>query len=426
MTLIKEAIVLAGGKGTRLQSVVSDIPKPMAPVAGVPFLEHLLNRLVAYGISHTVLSVGYKSHLIEDYFKSDWKGMSITYAKEESPLGTGGGIALALKFCKTDDVLIFNGDTYFNLDLYKFSRSHIETNSSFTMALKLMDHPDRYGTVEVEGKHVKQFLEKKEGKTQGLINTGVYALNRLKFSKLSFNEVFSFEKEFLEPFVKIWDFNAFVSDAYFIDIGIPDDYFKARARFALPNCDNTWTLFLDRDGVINVRKVDDYIKTPDEFEFLPGVTEALKIAATIFARIVIVTNQQGIGKSLMSENDLEVIHAKMLAEIEESGGRIDAVYFCSALASENNPCRKPAPGMGYQAKRDFPEIDFEKSLMIGDSMSDLEFAQNLEMASAYITAHPYKNELNLTEVQAINLLQLVSYLQEQVKSGFTSAERRLT
>lgn len=159
------------------------------------------------------------------------------------------------------------------------------------------------------------------------------------------------------------------------------------------NINKSWTLFLDRDGVINKRLIDDYVKSWDEFEFLPGVKEAMKIFAGIFGRIIIVSNQQGVGKGLMSDEDVDKIHLLMKLEIESSGGRIDNMYFCPGL-SENNPlCRKPNPGMAIQAKEDHPEIIFTKSIMAGDSFSDMEFGKNLEMLTVFLTEKPEMNSV---------------------------------
>lgn len=145
--------------------------------------------------------------------------------------------------------------------------------------------------------------------------------------------------------------------------------------------DKNWCLFLDRDGVINKRIFGGYIKKWEEFEFLPDVKQALKIFSDYFKYIFIVTNQQGIGKSLMTSDKLEEIHAKMISEINESGGRITQIYFCPDLKSKPENCRKPSPYMAEKAKQDFPEIDFNKSIFIGDSKSDIQFAKNTGMYS---------------------------------------------
>ena len=148
--------------------------------------------------------------------------------------------------------------------------------------------------------------------------------------------------------------------------------------------DQSWTLFLDRDGVINVRLIDDYVKNTGEFEFMPGVLEAFRIFAQKFGRIIIVTNQQGVGKGLMTMKDVETVHDYMLKEIENQKGRVDKIYVCPQLKSDPDNYRKPSPRMAYMAQHDFPEIDFGKSVMIGDSNSDIEFGKNAGMHTILI------------------------------------------
>jgi D-glycero-D-manno-heptose 1,7-bisphosphate phosphatase len=150
------------------------------------------------------------------------------------------------------------------------------------------------------------------------------------------------------------------------------------------NPDKSWTLFLDRDGVINSRPPGDYIKRWEDFEFLPGVREALQIFNKIFKKIIVVTNQQGVGKGLMSVEDLEEIHRKMSAEIESAGGRIDAVYYCQELAEKPLSCRKPSTFMAQKAVVEFPDIQLEKSMMLGDTESDMQFGRNAGMKTVYI------------------------------------------
>ncbi len=158
------------------------------------------------------------------------------------------------------------------------------------------------------------------------------------------------------------------------------------------NIDKSWALFLDRDGVINKKLENDYVKHWVEFEFLDGVFDALKYLNTVFGKIVVVTNQQGIGKGLYRTEDLELIHKNMVYEIVYHGGRIDKVYFSPHLHSENHPTRKPGIGMAHHARRDYPEIDFNKSIIVGDSMSDMEFGRTAGMKTVFIsekiTEHP--------------------------------------
>lgn len=148
--------------------------------------------------------------------------------------------------------------------------------------------------------------------------------------------------------------------------------------------DNSWTLFLDRDGVINKNIEGGYVLSLEMFEWIDGSIEAIASLSKIFGRIIIVTNQQGVGKGLMSENDLSVVHNFMKTEIEKQGGRVDAIYYSPYLNSENHPMRKPGTGMPLQAQKDFPEIDFSKSILVGDSEGDMEMAEKLHLKKVFI------------------------------------------
>lgn len=155
----------------------------------------------------------------------------------------------------------------------------------------------------------------------------------------------------------------------------------------LTEIDQNWTLFLDRDGVLNKRPPNDYVKRWLEFEFLPGVLKALQILEKKFGKIIIVTNQQGIGKNIMTPEELHLIHDQLIREVKKSGGRIDAIYFCPDLATRPDNCRKPSVKMALRAKNDFPEIDLTKSIMAGDTLSDLQFGKNAGMKTIYINTN---------------------------------------
>ncbi|GAB2813163.1 D-glycero-alpha-D-manno-heptose-1,7-bisphosphate 7-phosphatase [Ferruginibacter profundus] len=150
----------------------------------------------------------------------------------------------------------------------------------------------------------------------------------------------------------------------------------------LKTIDNTWTLFLDRDGVINHEKHLDYIHTWDEFKFYDGAKVAIQIFTQKFNRIIIVTNQRGVGKGVTKEEDLKIIHQNMTSDIEAVGGKIDAIYYCPELESPN---RKPNPGMGLQAVKDFTDIDLSKAIMVGNTLSDMEFGRNLGIKTVFLT-----------------------------------------
>lgn len=148
--------------------------------------------------------------------------------------------------------------------------------------------------------------------------------------------------------------------------------------------DKTWSLFLDRDGVINKRFMDAYVLKPEDFHWLEGAKESIARLSSLFGNIVVVTNQQGIGKGLMTEKDLDQIHTQMLKDVQNAGGRIDKVYYCKALKEENSWYRKPKPGMALLARKDFPAIRFKKSVMVGDTLSDMIFGKNLNMLTVAI------------------------------------------
>ena len=168
----------------------------------------------------------------------------------------------------------------------------------------------------------------------------------------------------------------------------------------LTKIDNTWTLFLDRDGVINHEKHLDYIHTWDEFAFYDGVQEAIAVFAKIFGRIIVVTNQKGIGKGVTRLADLQQIHKNMLAEIEAAGGRIDAVYFCPDL-EDDSPNRKPNPGMGLQAAAHFPEIDLSKAIMVGNTISDMKFGRNLGVQTIFLPTTRPEVDLDDERIDAV-------------------------
>lgn len=147
---------------------------------------------------------------------------------------------------------------------------------------------------------------------------------------------------------------------------------------------NEWSIFLDRDGVINKRIMGGYVQNPTEFEFIPGSLEAITQLSALFKNIFVVTNQQGIGKGLMTHADLEIVHKSMLKQIEKSGGRIDRIFYCPDLASKKPNCRKPGIAMAENAKKEFPSVNFSKSYMVGDSKSDMEFGQNAGMHCVFI------------------------------------------
>lgn len=227
-----ECIVLAGGLGTRLQSTIGAMPKCMAMVAGQPFLFHLFQYLTEQQCSRVILSLGYKHEMVEDWLvATDWD-FDIEIVIEKEALGTGGGIALAMKKAKTDNVFVLNGDTMFSVSLPEMLLFHQERKSATSIALKQMEYFERYGVVHLDAAQKLLSFEEKKYQESGLINGGIYLVNMPYFESKQFPEKCSFEKDYLERFIGEQRFYGFLSSAYFIDIGVPEDYAQAQIDFA--------------------------------------------------------------------------------------------------------------------------------------------------------------------------------------------------
>jgi D-glycero-alpha-D-manno-heptose 1-phosphate guanylyltransferase len=230
--IVQEAIILAGGFGTRLKDVVSDVPKVMAPVNGRPFLEYLLEYLEDHVIDHVILSVGYKYEIIREHFGDQYKSITIDYAIEDEPLGTGGGIKNAFNFVKGYRALVFNGDTMFRINLEKSFEFHFSKSAQFSIILREVNNVQRYGAVETDENHrIVSFYEKGQKFGTGKINGGVYLINKSFFRDHNFPDKFSLEKDCFEKMVDSFPFYAMACKQYFLDIGIPEDYKKAQDDF---------------------------------------------------------------------------------------------------------------------------------------------------------------------------------------------------
>jgi D-glycero-alpha-D-manno-heptose 1-phosphate guanylyltransferase len=386
-----EAIILAGGLGTRLRDTIPDLPKSMAPVAARPFLFYVINYLRMQGIGRFIFSLGYKHELIEAYLDQEFSTLDYSCSIEKEPLGTGGAIRLACLSSTQENIVIANGDTLFKVNLSALSLKHQETNADCTLAVKPMKDFERYGTVELNEKGLVTGFKEKQYYSHGLINGGLYILNRSRFLSHDWPEKFSFEKDYLEE--KKGRFAASIQNGYFIDIGVAEDYNKAQNELATPSLelnkiDKTWTIFIDRDGVINPEKKEDYIRNKEEFRFYDGVKEAFSKISNKFGKVIIISNQRGVGRGLMTEEDLTDIHNHLESQITATGGRVDKIYYCTATDNKD-PYRKPNPGMATLAIQDFPGIHPSRCIMIGNKLSDMRFARNAGIYSVFVaTTNP--------------------------------------
>ena len=228
MSMNTTAIVLAGGLGTRLRTVVTDVPKPMALVNGKPFLYYVLTQLHQAGITHVVLSVGYKWETIRNYFGQEFNRIKIEYCVEEAPLGTGGAIKAAMQLCTTANIVVLNGDSIFNFNLQQFINKPLTT--PVAMAIRVVNDAARYGTVSVDAKgSITHFVEKTGLIQQGTINTGIYLINKQQFlDNCPSENKFSIEQDYFQHIVQHQHIQGYMAQGYFIDIGIPEDYARAQ------------------------------------------------------------------------------------------------------------------------------------------------------------------------------------------------------
>ncbi len=388
-----EIIILAGGLGTRLREAVPDLPKCMAPVAGQPFLTYVIRYFLSQGVEKFIFSLGYKNEIISEFLADKFPTLNFQLSIEEEPLGTGGAMRLACTKATEKNIAVVNGDTLFKVNLEELMFFHSSHNADCTLAVKPMHDFDRYGIVELnEDRSIKNFQEKKSYE-KGHINGGVYILNVEQFLNEDLPAKFSFEKDYLEIFYNKRKIYGLIQNEYFIDIGIPEDYNRAQQELKqtpldLNAIDKSWTLFIDRDGVINHEKKDAYILNWREFQFYDGVKEAINDFNKKFGKIIVISNQRGVGKGLMTEADLDSVHHHMQKQIKNAGGQIDKIYYCTSTDNKH-PNRKPNPGMFFQAKNELSSIDLSKSIMVGNKLSDMIAGRNAGIYTVFVkTTNP--------------------------------------
>lgn len=378
-----EAVILAGGLGTRLRPCVENLPKPLAPVGGRPFIEYILDYLYNNGVCRSVISTGYMSEAIESSVGSAYRGMTVRYSREENPFGTGGAIKKSLSLCSDESIVVVNGDTFFDVDLFKMKKAHEASGCSITLAAKMLGNAERYGCLTAEGGRLTGFCEKGIS-ASGLINGGVYFIKKNALDGVE-EEKFSFEKRVLEN--KSFSTGVFESGGYFIDIGIPQDYRKAEAeKEKLVSRRIRRAVFLDRDGTLN--EDAGHLYKSEDFRFLPGGERAVAEIKEKGYLAVVITNQAGIGKGYYTADDVDILHLFINSRLSEEARVIaDGFYYCphhkNAVIEKYRvecSCRKPKPGMILNAVSDFEKIgisiDIKNSFTVGNKISDVLAGKN--------------------------------------------------
>lgn len=371
--ILPRVLILAGGLGTRLSAVIKDVPKPMAPIAGRPFLEYQIEFLKRQGFREFTLLIGHLSHIIQEHFGTGEKfGVHIEYSVEHEPLGTGGAIRQAMESSTAQSFLVLNGDSLFTADYLRFLKF---AKPPVSLALKYTSDLSRFGSVKIDSNYtVTGFFEKSDASKDGYINAGAYYLTRDAL-KLMPQGKFSFETQVLTPLSKGENVLGIPCGGLFVDIGTPESF--AWSQDHLPD----WLkqtpkpcLFVDRDGILVEHK--HYLHKIDEAVMIPTTTEILKCAKENGWWIVVVTNQSGVGRGVFTLQDCELLNAHIDAELTKGGGKPD-VWECSydhpteALGEYKRDSlrRKPKPGMLLEACEKLP-IDLSRSLMIGDNSTD--------------------------------------------------------
>ncbi len=369
MRRYREAIVLAGGFGTRLAHVVPDVCKPMAPVAGRPFLRFVMDQLAAAGVERAVVADGYRREQIEDHFKNFYRGMDVVYSPEEKPLFTGGAVKQALAKCEGDWVFVMNGDTWLDVDFDAIEAvaDNAPDSVKAVIAMKRMHDFDRYGTVDVDVNGAITAFHEKRSCAEGLINAGTYLIRKDALAGMP--QKFSLESDWFEAVVSDGALLACECAGGFIDIGVPEDY--ELAQTILAPLTRGWRLAMfDRDGTVNVDT--GHLFEPGKLELISETVGLMaRYAADSECKVVVVTNQAGIAKGLYTEADMRALHRHMEQELEKHGARVDAWYFCPHHpdCTGSCDCRKPAPGMLLAAMRDFDAKPAD-CVMYGDKPSD--------------------------------------------------------
>lgn len=402
-------LILAGGKGTRLASVVQNVPKPMAPIAETPFLAHLIDFFKQQGFKRFIFMVSHLREIIHDYFGDGTQlGVSIDYSVETKALGTGGAVKQAFDNFALEEALVVNGDTFFDLDLNQFMQFK---RGGACLALAYRDKLARYGAVKESAGKVVEFVEKGQRLDEGYINAGVYYLHKKVVDNFP-SGTSSIENDVFPKLVKKSELYCFLGAGRFIDIGIPEDYSLADKKLpAWLNEEKRGALFLDRDGIL----VEDtgYLHTLEEMHFVPEVISLVQWAAERGLFIIMVTNQAGVAKGYFDMTAVDTINQAIETCLEKEGLRFDAIYVCPYHPSEGHPpylrescLRKPSPGMILRACSEF-RIDLNKSLMVGDKESDIIDLNGLK---SYLIRGRYPLNEGRGERIFDSICELVEYL----------------
>lgn len=418
---------MAGGKGTRIQSVVSDIPKPMIKIGKIPVLEYEIKNLVKQGFTDIIITVSHLGHIIKEYFGdgSFW-GANITYYEEEYPLGNGGALFF-LRRQLDSDFLLLNADVVFDVDFHRFVKFHKEKGGLVTLFTHPNSHPYDSGLIIAdENGKVKKWLAKEEERPKyykNLVNAGLHIINPAVLDMVDVGNIYSrktevisekidLDRQILKPLVQMGQVFSYNSPEYVKDMGTPDrlqvvekDFLTGRIK--AKNLRNKQrAIFLDRDGTINIYK--GFLRNINDFELIQGIGDAIQRINEQGYLAIVVTNQPVIARGELSKEELEEIHNRMETELGREGAYLDGIYVCPhhpdkgyegevAELKFDCACRKPKPGMLLRAAKDF-NINLEESWMVGDSESDIKAGRAAGCRTALVGGEDYGQDVTVVSV----------------------------
>ena len=385
---------MAGGKGTRIASVSSDVPKPMIPICGKPVLQHEIEFLREQGFNDIILTVSFMADIIVNYFGDGNKfGVNIDYFVEEEPLGNAGAL-FRIKDKLSDDFLLLNADSLFNIDFNKLVNYHKEKGGLVTLFTHPNSHPYDSGLILCDdNKSVIKWLSKEDHRPKwykNRVNAGLHVINKKILDVMIDTPKIDLDRQLLKPLVGSNRMFAYDSPEYVKDMGTPDRYRSVCKDFengviqSRSLLNKQKAIFLDRDGTIN--KYVGFLTDINDFELIDGVAEAIKKINNSGYLAIVVTNQPVIARGEISIEELNEIHNKLETLLGKEGAYIDGLYYCPhhphkgfqgerAEYKIECDCRKPKPGLLIKAAKDF-NIDLSQSWMIGDDVNDVMAGQN--------------------------------------------------
>lgn len=417
-----KVVICAGGRGTRISSLISDVPKPLIKICGKPILEHEILSLKRQGFKDFILTVSYMHDKIINYFKNGKQlGVNINYFIEEEPLGNAGAL-FKLKNQLTEDFLIVNGDSLFDIDLVRMINFHKNKGGLATIFTHPNSHPFDSGIIFAnENNSVVKWISKEDNHPtwyKNRVNAGIHILSPKLLNQEIHKEKIDLDRDILKPLCNSGKLFAYDSPEYVRDMGTPErlisvcNDFESGIVFQKNLLNKQRAIFLDRDGTIN--EYVGFLTNINDFKLIDNVSEAIKLINSSFFLSIVVTNQPVIARGEVSLSELDEIHNKMETLLGMKGAYIDDIYFCphhpdKGFEGERKEykiecdCRKPKPGMLIKAAQKY-NIDLAQSWMIGDGKLDVQAGKNAGCKTIYIGK---KDDSLESDYTADNLLEAI-------------------